>query len=81
MDPHNLTMAFTVWAAVVALMGGAMVIEMRGLRNEVSAMRKALNDHIVDTTERLTALEAFNKLQHGYEPAQFRNNRRRGDER
>ena len=77
MDPANLTMAFTVWAAVVALMGGAMVIEMRALRMELREMKEALNMHIVETTERLAALEAFNKLRHGYEPSQF--HRRRGD--
>lgn len=71
-------MAFTVWAAVVALMGAAMVFEMRALRMELREMKDSLNDHIVDTTARLTALEAFNKVQHGYEPIHFRT-RRRGD--
>jgi len=76
MEPSNLVTAFTVWAAVVALMGGAMVIELRALRMELREMKDALNNHIVDTTERLTALEAFNKMHHGFDPI----HRRRRDD-
>ena len=75
MDPHNLTMAFTVWAAVVGLMGSAIVLEMRALRLELRSMKESLNQHILDTTERLTALESFSKMQHGYDPILLRNRR------
>lgn len=58
MDPNNLAQAFAVWAAVVGLVGAALVFELSHLRGEVLALTAILNGHIVETEHRLTTVEA-----------------------
>lgn len=51
--------AFGVWAAVVGMIGVAIVWELSRLRSEVRNMLDQLNEHMMDTEHRMTALEAF----------------------
>lgn len=57
MDP-TLGTAFSVWAAVVALIGGAIVWEIARLRGDVKTLTSALNLHMLQTEHRLTAIES-----------------------
>lgn len=58
MDPNQLSVAFGVWAAVVGMIGLAIVWELSRLRGELRTMSEALNDHIVATEHRMTMAEA-----------------------
>jgi hypothetical protein len=58
MDPNNLTAAFGVWAAVVGLVGAALVYELSRLRNEIKAIAERLNNSVVEFEHRLTAVES-----------------------
>ena len=58
MDPHNLTAAFGIWAAVVGLVGAALVYELSRLRNELKSIAEKLNRSVVEFEHRLTAVES-----------------------
>ena len=68
LEPHVdigvLTLAFAVWAAVVALLGSAVVYELIQLRNGVTGMSKALNAHILHSERRQTHTETFLSIKH-----------------
>ena len=55
---ENTSVAFTVWAAVVALIGGAIWLELKRLRAELSTMTVKLNDYILVMERRVTHIEA-----------------------
>jgi len=57
-DAHQVGEAFTVWAAVVGMIGIAIVWELARLRAELRAMSTALSQHIVQTEHRLTVVES-----------------------
>lgn len=57
MDPHDLSVAFTVWAAVVALVGGAIVYELARLRGQFSDLSKQMNRLTIHFEHRLTRVE------------------------
>ena len=57
MEPNNMAIAFTVWAAVVALIGGGIVWELSRLRDQVSDVADKLAKMAVDFEHRLTAVE------------------------
>lgn len=57
-NPDSLSQAFAVWAAVVGMVGAALVWELARLRAELRAMSISLSTHIVQTEHRLTMAEA-----------------------
>lgn len=59
MDPQNFTVAFSVWAAVVALVGAATVWQLSQLRKEVKDLRADLNVHILNIERRITHIETY----------------------
>ena len=68
MDPQNLTVAFAVWAAVVGMIGMAIVWELARLRGEVHSMTNLLNEHMMETQGRLTAVETHLQVKDGFQP-------------
>lgn len=68
MDPHDLSTAFSVWAAVVLLVGGAIVFELTRIRNEMRELRAYLNTYVVDMEKRVTSLETHMEMHHGFTP-------------
>lgn len=58
MEINSLSAAFTVWAAVVALVGGGIVFELSRLRSELKEMAGRLNEIVVEFEHRLTAVES-----------------------
>jgi hypothetical protein len=69
MDPRELTTAFAVWAAVVGMIGMAIVYELSRLRQEVRGMANLLNRHQIETQGRLTAVETHLHLRDGFQPS------------
>lgn len=68
MEPHNLDTAFTIWAAVVALIGGAIVWEIARLRGDVKALTLMLNEHMLHTEHRITTIETHLSMRDGFTP-------------
>lgn len=66
MDPQNLSAAFTAWAAVVGMIGIAIVWELSRLRSEIKTMAALLNAHQLETQGRLTAVETHLHFRDGY---------------
>ena len=66
MDPRELASAFAVWAAVVGMIGVAIVWELSRLRGEVRHMADALADHMLRTQGRLTAVETHLHIRDGF---------------
>lgn len=63
MDANNLANAFSVWAAVVGLVGFGIVFELSRLRTELKNMAERLNQVVVEFEHRLTAVEsAVNRI-------------------
>ena len=63
MEPTNLSTAFTVWAAIVGLVGVAIVYELARLRNEVNLVSLKLTEAILSQERRLTAIETHLVMQ------------------
>ena len=61
MDPHDLSTAFSVWAAVVAIAGGWIALELH-------TMRKRLDRFMYSFHGRLTAVETHLHLRDGFLP-------------
>lgn len=68
-ESSGLPVAFAVYAAVVAMIGAAIVWELARLRAEVRVMARLLNLHQIETAGRLAALEAFLNVRDGYKRA------------
>lgn len=68
MDPQNLTAAFAMWAAVVGMIGIAIVWELSRLRAEVRNMANLLQRHQLETQGRLTAVETHLQVRDGFMP-------------
>jgi hypothetical protein len=68
-DPRDLATAFAVWAAVVGMIGVAIVWELSRLRGEVKAMAELLNRHQMITQGRLTAVETHLHIRDGFIPS------------
>jgi hypothetical protein len=64
MEPATLTTAFSVWAAVVGMIGIAIVWELSKLRVELKNMSGLLHDHILQTERRQTHTETFLSIKH-----------------
>lgn len=63
MEPNSLAHAFSVWAAVVGLVGAGIVWELSRLRTELRNMGDRLNQVVVEFEHRLTAVEsAINRM-------------------
>ena len=69
MDPNNLAVAFSVWAAIVAMVGGALVFELSRIRNEMRDMSELLREHMLKTEARLTAVETHLMYRDGFRPS------------
>lgn len=69
MDPSHLSVAFAVWAAVVGMIGLAIVYELSRLRSEVRNMADSLNEHQMQTQGRLTAVETHLHIRDGFVPS------------
>jgi hypothetical protein len=65
-NPGNLSVAFAVWAAVVGMIGVAIVWELSRLRAEIRHMANMLNLHQLETQGRLTAVETHLHLRDGF---------------
>lgn len=63
MAPHDFGVAFTVWAAVVALVGGAIVYELARLRVQFTELSTQMNKLTVHFEHRLTRVETKVGLQ------------------
>lgn len=63
-DASSITTAFTVWAAIVALIGAAIVYELFQLRREVREMSTNLTRHILHSERRQTHTETFLQIKH-----------------
>jgi hypothetical protein len=59
MESSHLTTAFSVWAAVVGLIGIAIVWELSKLRNELRTVSLLLHEHMLQTERRQTHTETF----------------------
>ena len=66
MEPNDLATAFAVWAAVVGMIGIAIVWELSRLRGEIKSMGTMLNMHQLETQGRLTAVETHLHFRDGY---------------
>jgi hypothetical protein len=66
MEPNDLATAFAVWAAVVGMIGIAIVWELSRLRAEIKTMGTMLNLHQLETQGRLTAVETHLHFRDGY---------------
>jgi len=66
-DPGNLATAFAVWAAVVGLIGVAIVWELSRLRGEVRNLAAGLGRHMLETQGRLTAVETHLHIRDGFD--------------
>jgi len=64
MEPNDLTIAFSVWAAVVGLIGVAIVYELTRLRNEMRQISDQLNNYIVSMERRVSTIEAHMAMKH-----------------
>lgn len=64
MEPHDLTIAFSVWAAVVGLIGVAIVYELTRLRSEMRQISDQLNSYIVSMERRVSTIEAHMSIKH-----------------
>ena len=64
MEPTNLSTAFAVWAAVVGLIGVAIVWELSRLRAEMKSMSHQLNVYIVGMERRVATIEAHMSIKH-----------------
>ena len=73
MDPQNMSVAFAVWAAVVGMIGVAIVYELARLRGEIRTMANMLNLHQIETQGRLTAVETHLSMRDGFVAARARN--------
>ena len=71
MDPTNLTIAFTVWAAVVAIVGGAIVWELAKLRGDVQFLRNIVTHIQIEIQGRITAIETHLQMKDGFVPNRY----------
>ena len=70
MNPQSLITAFSVWAAVVGLIGTGIVWELMGLRKDVRQIRDSLAEHAIEVQGRLTAVETHLRMRDGFTPTQ-----------
>lgn len=64
MDPDQLSTAFAVWAAVVAMVGAAMVYQLAQLRAEVKDLRTDLHAYVLQMERRVTHIETHMGMKH-----------------
>ena len=64
MDPQTLSTAFAIWAAVVAMVGAAMVYQLSQLRVEVKDLRADLNAYVLKMERRVTYIETHISMKH-----------------
>jgi hypothetical protein len=67
-NPVALAQAFGVWAAVVGMIGIAIVWELSRLRREVRELLNRLNSHMVVMEHRVTAVETHLQYRDGFTP-------------
>jgi hypothetical protein len=58
MEQDNLTIAFTIWAAVVGMIGIAIVWELSRMRLEIKELRADFNKLTIGTERRVTHIES-----------------------
>jgi hypothetical protein len=63
-EPATLSTAFAVWAAVVGMIGLAIVWELSKMRGEIKGMSMLLHDHILQSERRQTHTETFLSIKH-----------------
>ena len=67
MEPQiaeHFSTAFAVWAAVVGMIGVAIVWELSRLRGERKMMTHQLNTYIVSMERRVSTIEAHMSIKH-----------------
>jgi hypothetical protein len=68
----DLPTAFAVWAAVVGMIGIAIVWELARLRAELKDMTSKLNDYVVVMERRVTHIESHMQIMNvNFKPAEF----------
>ena len=72
LDPSVVSQAFTVWAAIVGLVGAAIVYELARLRGELKQMSAQMNVYIVGMERRVSSIETHLRLREGFQPSQDR---------
>jgi hypothetical protein len=60
----GINSAFAIWAAVVGMIGAAIVWQLSRLRLEVNAMTVKLNDYILSMERRVTHIETHMGIKH-----------------
>ena len=71
-DPASLNQAFAVWAAVVGIIGAALVYELARVSGELKSMSFQLNAYIVSMERRVTTIETHLRIhQPGFKTFQF----------
>lgn len=73
MQPQDFATAFTVWAAIVGLIGAGIVWELFGLRTDVREIKDSLSEYMIEVQGRLTAVETHLRLRDGFLPVRSRN--------
>jgi hypothetical protein len=63
-EPATLSTAFAVWAAVVGMIGIAIVTELSKMRGDIKGMSRLIHDHILQTERRQTHTETFLSIKH-----------------
>lgn len=60
----DLPAAFTIWAAIVGLIGVAIVWELTRLRNDLHELTDNLNKYILSMERRVTHIESHMAIKH-----------------
>ena len=64
MDITTLPTAFSVWAAVVGLIGVAIVWELTRMRRDLHELTDNLNKYIISMERRVTHIESHMAIKH-----------------
>jgi hypothetical protein len=67
-NPDNFSTAFTVWAAVVGIIGALVVYELARMRSELKLMGAQLNTYIVGMERRITSIETHLSIRDQFRP-------------
>jgi hypothetical protein len=69
-SPDSLSTAFTVWAAVVALIGALIIFELARARLELKNMSEQMHQYVVSMERRVSTIETFLRLteHHAFKP-------------
>lgn len=64
MNPIDLPAAFSVWAAIVGLIGAMIVWELTRLRGDLRELSDNLNKYVLNMERRVTHIESHMSIKH-----------------